>query len=182
MNISAAQPSTPTVNHSPVPAQSDTSNALDSAAGPAKASQDRSLDVSNSGRIISTSTRQGLLKLGMMALGKSSIDDWSSKGLDLSAESLIAAAKAFQDGFKQIADKQGTKTAGSSVSINKHQIVINEQQQVPEWFIKEYDAALSIIDDPAHQEAFSKGALFFASQSAATDRGSSTYQTVAQYR
>jgi hypothetical protein len=176
MSISAAQPKTPPVNYKP-----NTSNALDSGAGSAKASQGGSLDMSNSGKIISTSTREGLLKLGMMAFGKSDIDKWTNKGLDVSEESLITAAKALQDGFKQIVDKQGTQTAGSRVSINKHQVVIN-QQQVPEWFIKEYDSALAIIGDPAHQQAFRQGALFFASPPVATNQESMIYQSIASYR
>jgi hypothetical protein len=178
MNLSIPHPTTATLSRNPVTSQLAANNIT----GPAKGSQHSAINVSNSGTLISTSTTQGLLNLGMMAFGKSTIDEWSSKGVDVSEKSLIAAAKALQDGFKLIVDKQGTKTAGSSVSINKHQIVINQMQQVPEWFSNEYDTALTMLDDPAHQKAFSKGALFFASLPAATDHGPSLYQAVAQYR
>lgn len=184
MNISATQPTTATEGRTPAsPATRNTVvGGTASAAGPSKVSQHNALEVSSGGMILSTATRQELLNLGTMAIGKIAIDDWSVQGLDVSEESLIAAAKALQDGFKQIVDKLGTKTAGSSVSINKHQIVINEQLQAPDWFIREYETALAMLDDPAHQQAFSQGALFFTSLPAATDPGAFTYQAVAQYR
>lgn len=177
MNISLLHPTT-TFSRDPVTSQVSADNAKSSA----NISRGGEIDVSGGGSLISTSSRQDLLNLGRIAIGSGSIDKWSGKGFNVSEESLVAAAKALQDGFKQVVDKQGSQTAGSLVSINKHQIIINEQRQVPEWFIKEYDNALAMLDDPAQQQAFKNGALFYASPPAATDLKSSVYQTVAQYR
>lgn len=119
--------------------------------------------------------------LGAMALGKSSITEWSSKGIEISEESLIAAAKAFQDAFKQAVEQKGSQTGGTRVSINKHQVVMNNQQ-VPEWFSQEYDAALAMIDNPARQSAFKDGGLFFVSLPVptATDQPLAAYHSVAE--
>lgn len=138
-------------------------------------------NVSAVGKIITTSTREGMMGLGAMALGKSSIREWSSKGIEISEESLIAAAKAFQDAFKQAVEQKGSQTGGTRVSINKHQVVMNNQQ-VPEWFSQEYDAALAMIDNPARQSAFKDGGLFFVSLPVptATDQPLAAYHSVAE--
>lgn len=147
-----------------------------------RAYQSNTASISNSSKIMSVSSNEGLLELGRLALGNSTIDDWANKGITLSDESLIAAAKAVQDGFKSIVDQQGTNIAGSRVSINKHQIVINNESQVPDWFSKEYELALASVDDSVHRDAFKNEALFFAFLPPSTDQEISTYQAIAESR
>lgn len=141
--------------------------------------QSNTSSVSNNGKIMSVSSKEGLLELGRLALGNSTIDDWTKKGITLSDESLIAAAKAFQEGFKSIVDQHGTNTAGSSVSINKHQIVINNETQIPEWFSEEYNLVRASINDSAHRDAFDNEAPFFAFLPPSTNQEISTYQLIA---
>lgn len=56
----------------------------------------------------------GKIRLGLMALGQSTVDDWSSRGLELEEQSIIAAAEAFQSAFRENLERNGSSTAGSS--------------------------------------------------------------------
>ena len=167
MNINTSYSSRAPVHGNPVARKPDTSFSLDSGKNNTIISPSANLGKSpksvSDRKIIGVVDRQGMLELGLVALGKSNTADWSNKGLNLSDDTLIAAAKALQDGFKKIVDEHGTATAGSHVSVNAHQIVINEQQQVPSWFSREYDNLITSISDRAHREAFRAGALVFAS-------------------
>ena len=107
--------------------------------------------------------QHGLFKLGLMALGKSTLQEWSAKGLEISDEAVIAAGKAFQDGFKKMVEKSGPSLAGSSLALNKHQILINTQD-VPDWFTQEYKAVLSSQANKEMKAAFEQGELFFTSK------------------
>src|SRR5690554_3060052 len=43
----------------------------------------------------------GKIRLGIMALGQSTMDGWSSKGLEINEESILAAGEAFQNAFRK---------------------------------------------------------------------------------
>lgn len=117
-----------------------------------------------SGKFVDFTGENGMYKLGLMALGKSTIQDWSVKGLNLSDEAIVSAGKAFQDGFKQKLENSGSSLAGSGgLALNKYQIVINSQE-TPDWFTKEYENALSSMDNIEMKAAFEKGELFFSSK------------------
>ncbi|MBQ0783287.1 MAG: hypothetical protein KBT66_03555, partial [Amphritea sp.] len=58
----------------------------------------------------------------------------------------------------------GASLAGSGgLALNKYQIVINSQE-VPDWFMKEYENVLSSMDNKEMKAAFEKGGLFFTSK------------------
>lgn len=105
----------------------------------------------------------GKIRLGLMALGQSTVDDWSSRGLELEEQSIIAAAEAFQSAFRENLERNGSSTAGSSVALNRHQIVINSQS-VPGWFVEEYEETLSSMDNSQLKSAFENGDTFYVSQ------------------
>ena len=99
------------------------------------------------GDFVNFTDENGMYKLGLMALGNSSSQDWSAKGLNITDESIIAAGKALQDGFQQKVTNSGTSLAGSgALALNKYQI-INSSQEVPDWFTKEYENVLSSMDN-----------------------------------
>lgn len=109
--------------------------------------------------------KNGPYQLGMMALGSSSVNDWLAKGLNISDEAVIAAGQAFQDGFKKKVEESGASLADSGgLALNKHQIVINSQD-VPDWFIQEYESVLSSMGNKDMMSAFEKGNLFFTAKS-----------------
>jgi hypothetical protein len=107
--------------------------------------------------------RDGQVRLGLMALGQSAINDWSSKGLELNEESILAAAEAFQSAFRKNLEENGPSTAGSSIALNRHRIVINSQA-VPDWFVEEYQYALSLMGTSKVKSAFENGDTFYVSQ------------------
>ena len=114
-----------------------------------------------SGEFVDFTGENGMYKLGLMALGNSTIQDWSDKGLNISDEAIIASGKAFQDGFKQKVNDSGSSLAGSGgLALNKYQVIINSQE-VPDWFTKEYKNTLSSMDNKEMKNAFEKGDLFF---------------------
>ncbi|WP_415884932.1 hypothetical protein ACMXYO_09725 [Neptuniibacter sp. QD37_6] len=133
------------------------------------------------GKIVSATDKQGLIELGRMAIGNNTLKAWESQGFEVSDEGLIAAAKAFQQGFKQIADQLSNQTAGSSVSINKHQILIDNQQNLPQWFIDEYDYLLQNLSDDSHRSAFAQGDHFYAKTANNESIAVQNYQTVTNY-
>lgn len=104
----------------------------------------------------------GKVRLGLIALGKTAMDDWSGKGLEVTKESAIAAAEAFQDAFRKSLDERGSATAGTGISLKRHQIVINSQA-VPDWFLEEYKSILSSIGDRNLKSAFQNGDAYFVS-------------------
>lgn len=114
------------------------------------------------GEFIDTRDREGKVRLGLMALGKSSVDEWAAKGLNLSESAVMGAAEAFQQGFRQSVENYGSSMAGSSVALNKHKIIMNSQS-VPDWFVQEYEQNLSSIGNQDVRNAFKSGDTFFAS-------------------
>jgi hypothetical protein len=115
----------------------------------------------SSGKFIDFRAEDGPYKLGLMAMGSSTIEAWAAEGLELSDEAIIAAGEALQNGFKQNIEETGSSLG--SVSLNKHQIVLNSQD-VPDWFIKEYESVLSSMEDKGMKAAFEQGETFFASK------------------
>ena len=103
------------------------------------------------------------IKKGLMALGINTMQEWESKGLNISDEAIIAAGNAYQAAFTQVVEKSGSSLAGSSLALNKHQIIINSQE-VPDWFTQEYENALSSMDDEGMKSAFESGELFVTSK------------------
>lgn len=104
----------------------------------------------------------GKIRLGLTALGKAAMDGWSDNGLEVTKESILAAADAFQDAFRNNLEVHGSSTAGTAISLNRHQIVINSQS-VPDWFFEEYKSALSSMGDSKLKSAFENGDTFFVS-------------------
>jgi len=141
-----------------------------------QAARTKILEEINSGGLIDFTGEQGQYKKGlMMALGTSTVQRWSAKGLTLSDESVIAAANAFQDAFNNAVEESGSSLAGSGIALNKHQIIINSQQ-VPGWFSQEYDSVLASMDDTSMKSAFENGELF-----AISNATSSTVNALASY-
>ncbi|MBK1649810.1 hypothetical protein [Rhabdochromatium marinum] len=104
----------------------------------------------------------GKIRLGLTALGESTIDVWSGKGFEIANESILAAAEAFQNAFRSNLREHGSSTAGTAISLNRHQIVINSQV-VPEWFLEEYKGTLSSMEDSKIKSAFENGETFYVS-------------------
>ncbi|WP_290698679.1 hypothetical protein [Amphritea sp.] len=116
------------------------------------------------GELVDFTGENGMYKLGLMALGSNAVQAWSTKGLEVSDEAVIAAGKAFQEGLKQKIEESGASLAGSGgLALNKYQIVINSQE-VPDWFMKEYENVLSSMDNNEMKAAFEKGDVFFTSK------------------
>lgn len=115
----------------------------------------------SSGKFVDFTAENGPYKLGLMAMGSSTLEAWSAEGLELSDETIIAAGEALQNGLKQNIEETGSSLG--SVSLNKHQIVINSQD-VSDWFIKEYESVLSSMEDKGMKAAFEQGETFFASK------------------
>lgn len=105
----------------------------------------------------------GKIRLGLFALGQSAMDGWSSKGLELNEESILAVGEAFQNAFRTNLEENGSSTAGSAIALNRHQIVI-DSQAVPDWFVKEYEITLSSMGDSKLKSAFENGDAFHVSQ------------------
>lgn len=114
------------------------------------------------GGLISVTGEIGTYTLGRMALGIDTMQEWSAKGLLISDDSVVAAGKAFQEAFSQAAEDSGASFAGSSVTLNKHQIMINSQK-VLDWFHREYEDMTSSMEDGEMKRSFENGELFFTS-------------------
>lgn len=114
----------------------------------------------SSGELVDLRGTEGRMRLGLLALG-SDVERWTNKGLVLSEKSLLAAADAFEQGFRRNVDAAGNALAGSSVSLNGHQIIMNSQS-VPDWFTREHQEFLSNIDDADRRRAFLDGQTYFS--------------------
>ncbi len=146
-----------------------------------EAARSKMLQELKSGEFVNFTGENGPYKKGLMVLGKSTMDEWSAKGLDISDEAVIAAGKAFQDAFTKMVEESGSSLAGSSLAINKHQILINTQE-VPDWFKQEYETVLSSMEDKEMKNAFEKGELFVTSKPASSRVDAlASYASVAKY-
>ncbi len=114
------------------------------------------------GGLVSITGEVGTYTLGRMALGINTMQEWSAKGLLISDDSIAAAGKAFQEAFSKAAEESGTSFAGSRVTLNKHQIMI-DSQKVPDWFHREYEDMTSSLKDEEMKRSFESGELFFTS-------------------
>jgi len=114
------------------------------------------------GELVDFTGEDGPYKKGLMALGISTMQEWEAKGLNISNEAIIAAGNTYQDAFAQMVGESGSSLAGSSLALNKYQIIINSQE-VPDWFTQEYENTLTSMDDEGMKSAFEKGELFFTS-------------------
>jgi hypothetical protein len=112
--------------------------------------------------IINIHSGNGMYHFGLMALGQSTIEEWTSKGMNISDETVIAAGEALEQAMNKALTENGP-TAGRSAALNKHQIVINSQD-VPDWFIQEFENTLASMDNKEMKNAFEKGDLFFTSK------------------
>lgn len=122
----------------------------------------------------------GKIRLGLMALGSFTMDDWSSKGLNLKEESVIAAADALQNAFHANFEKNGLSTNGSSIALNKYQIVINSQE-VPNWFAEEYTSVLASMENSKLKSAFENGDTFYVSKPSSTNSEALRHYAAVQY-
>ena len=96
----------------------------------------------------------GLMELGILALGgEKQIEAWRSQGMEVSDKTILAAAKAFQEGAKQSLDKT-PNTHG--LSINRHQIVLNNQD-TPAWFTEEYSLEIAMMENGNVKKSFQQG-------------------------
>jgi len=146
-----------------------------------EAGKSKVLEGIKSGGFIDFTGENGQYKKGlMMGLGVSTVQEWSAKGLDIADEAVIAAGKAFDNATKTMFGESGTSSAGSSLALNKHQIVINSQE-VPNWFTQEYESVVSSMDNKEMKSAFEKGELFFTSKpSSSRVDALATYASVAK--
>jgi len=100
------------------------------------------------------------LGIGIMALGGfEQVKTWREQGMELSEASILAAGKAFNDGFKQQLSESKNSPSALGVAINRHEIV-KDNQTVPEWFLQEQQQLLDQMGQTAVRQAFERGALF----------------------
>ena len=120
------------------------------------------------GNFIDFRSEDGAYKKGLMlGLGANTINDWKNKGLDIADQAIIAAGEAFQQGFSQLVENNGSSLSNAgSVAVNKHQAVINSQV-IPEWFEQEYENTLAAMDNKEMKEAFKSGDLFYVTEPSA---------------
>lgn len=96
------------------------------------------------------------IKLGMIALGgEKQIENWNSAGVEITENTLLAAATVFNRGFKEMGD-----SGNGGITYNRHQIVINSQE-TPQWFKEEAITKLAFLDSPEMEKAFKSGALYY---------------------
>jgi len=133
--------------------------------------------------LIDMSGEDGAYKLGLMALGNSTIQDWADQGLPISKEAVIAAGEAFQQAFSQMQDESDGSLAGSSLALNKYKIVM-DSQQTPDWFKQEYEAVLASMDNNEMKDAFQQGDLFVTSKASSLNNVNAlaNYSSVANIR
>lgn len=101
------------------------------------------------------------VKLGMIALGKRTIDEWTTKGLAISTETLIVAGKVFREAVSSAFQKNELSSPDLNICLNKHEIV-SKSQAVPDWFKIEYQQTLSNIINSKMKKAFEKSGLYFS--------------------
>lgn len=146
---------------------SDRNDVNISKAGQARQSVDvmssNSAGASGELELIDLRTREGKIQFGMGLIGQDRLNRWAEQGLDIDEAAAIAIAEAFQAGGRQALGNQGGETAGSSLVLNIHQLVM-DSQAVPNWFGQEYDDYLAAIDDTSLKKAFEQGASSYASQ------------------
>jgi hypothetical protein len=86
-----------------------------------EAERSKMLEELHSGDFIDFTGENGPYKLGLMALGDSTAQDWSAKGLNTFNDAIITASKAFQYGFKQKVEDSSSSLAGSGgLALNKY--------------------------------------------------------------
>lgn len=102
----------------------------------------------------SLSNEENFLEFGRLQLGPAVVESWERKGLEVSEEALKAAAQAGIDAVKNLYDKN----AQGGVAINAHKIVM-ENQNVPEWFMTEYQSQLDTLPRQIRED-FESGALY----------------------
>jgi len=146
-----------------------------------QAAHDQSIQATKG--LIDMSGEDGTYKLGLMALGNSTIQGWADQGLALTKEAVIAAGEAFQQAFSQMQDESDGSLAGSSLALNKYQIVM-DSQQTPDWFKQEYESVLASMDNHEMKDAFQQGDLFVTSKASSLNNVNAlaNYSTVANIR
>jgi len=146
-----------------------------------EAAKSKMLGEIKSSGFIDFTGENGLYKKGlMMGLGVSTVQEWSANGLNISEEAVIAAGKSWDSATKKIFGESGSSFSGSSLALNKHQIIINSQE-VPDWFTNEYESVLSSMDNKEMKSAFEKGDLFFTSKpSSSSINALASYASVAK--
>jgi hypothetical protein len=146
-----------------------------------EATKSKMLEEIKNGGFIDFTGDNGLYRKGlMMGLGVSTVQEWSDKGIKISEEAVIAAGKSWDSATNKMFGESGTSSAGSSLALNKHQIVINSQE-VPDWFTQEYESVLSSMDNKEMRSAFEKGDLFFTSKpSSLNGNALASYASVAK--
>ncbi len=104
------------------------------------------------------------LSFGKVMLGgNTQIAEWESKGLKVSDETYKAAFEVFNNASQELF-KRGWSVAGSAISINRHQIVENNQV-TPDWFSVEKNNQINMIGDSYTKESFRNGATYTLHQS-----------------
>jgi hypothetical protein len=146
-----------------------------------QAAHDQSIQATQG--LIDMSGEDGGYKLGLMALGNSTIQGWADQGLALTKEAVIAAGEAFQQAFSQMQDESDGSFAGSSLALNKYQVVM-DSQQTPDWFKQEYESVLASMDNNEMKDAFQQGELFVTSKASSLNNANAlaNYSTVANIR
>ena len=110
-----------------------------------------------SNELIDFRGREGQIRLGLIALGQNQISQWQEQGLELSEETILAAAATFNDAFQSMQALTGSDAG--SFALNKHQIVMNSQN-VPDWFVEEYQQQIEMMGASDTANAFKQGELY----------------------
>ncbi|MEG3639428.1 hypothetical protein [Magnetococcus sp. PR-3] len=105
--------------------------------------------------------KDGQLGLGLLALGgEAQRADWAKQGLEVTEQTLLEAANTFNEGFQAMTEQGNPRDY--SLSLNRHQLVMNTQD-VPSWFLQEYQDTVQALQDPAQQQAFAQGEPYYIS-------------------
>lgn len=98
------------------------------------------------------------VSLGLMALGgEKQLEIWKNKGLDMTEETVLEAAKVYQMAFKEHFERGMERHEG--LLCNRYLIVMNSQQ-TPDWFRYEYQDFLSRLENPQERKELEEGALY----------------------
>ena len=111
--------------------------------------------------------------LARLVFGGGQMDQWSARGLELTATTMDAAYDAIS---KAMAEHEANGTQPSEALFNAYQLVA-DNQEVPDWFNEEKMEALAEMTDDEIREAFENGELYFL-----REKGPSSNSAIEAYK
>ncbi len=144
-------------------------NELTNSVPQAKLNEEEGIAATSASTSVQIST--DLEQLGRAFLGEEVLNDWQDKGLTITSAVFDGVLEAMNSGLRALEGNAGY------VALNKHEIVMNNQE-TPEWFVKEKQDIIASHPNPKVRESFSNGDLFFAVQTAS----STSSRAIAAYR